>query len=65
MLFYAGVPHGIGDLPFIWGFPKLDEDDEVAEDARLEIAAWIPWDDEDVEFCDFIQTVFANFAITG
>ena len=62
---FAGVVHGIGDLPFIWGWNLMLENPEVGDDTGMSFARLIPWEDVDLQFSDFIHTVFSNFAKYG
>ncbi len=55
----------MAELPYVWGYPLLQINPEVREDARFffDIIDWTL--EEDIDYAEFIITAWANFAKTG
>jgi carboxylesterase type B len=61
---WMGVPHN-GELPYVWGYPRLLHNQAVRNDSGMHIdpVGWV--DPEDIEYTDYFQTMWTNFAKTG
>ena len=61
---WMGVPHN-GELPFVWGYPRLLHNQAVRDDCRIYIDI-IGWSDpEDIAYTYFVQEMWTNFAKYG
>ncbi|CAD5111482.1 DgyrCDS791 [Dimorphilus gyrociliatus] len=60
---WMGVPHN-GELPYVFGYPLLERNPNVRQDQEM-FFDFIPWDNLDVEFSEYVQTLWTNFAKTG
>ncbi len=63
MIYIAGVPHN-GELPYVFGWPLLQNNFEIRLDCGI-ILDIIQWDEEDIEWSDYIMTMWTNFAKYG
>lgn len=61
---WMGVPHN-GELPYVWGYPRLLNNPAVRADSRIyfDIVGWV--DPEDIEWTKYFQEMWTNFAIYG
>jgi carboxylesterase type B len=61
---WMGVPHN-GELPFVWGYPRLLHNPAVREDSAMYVDP-VDWTDpEDIEYTHYFQTMWTNFAKVG
>jgi len=56
---WMGVPHQ-GELPYVMGYPLIQKNLAVRLDCQfIDI---INWDEEDIEYAEFVMTLWTNFA---
>ena len=61
---WMGVPHN-GELPYVWGYPRLLRNPDVRDDSRIyiDIVGWV--DPNDIDYTHYFQEMWTNFAKTG
>ncbi len=62
-LLLTGVPHN-GEIPYVFGWPLLQKHFNVRLDSGI-IVDLIQWDDRDIEWAEYMMTLWTNFAKYG
>ena len=62
-ILFPGVFHAM-ELPYIFGYPFLKLNPEVRNDTLMFFDVF-DWNEEDIEYADFMMTLWTNFAKFG